>query len=313
MRGMAFKSMIAFSLLVLTAFAVRLAVADNGDDGSEIEVKAPLEAVNCASVPPTITVLGLNIDIGAATIDRGDDDEEGAGGVVNCASLTIGRVLDVELASDLPNTTTGLLTALKVDAEDDECDEDDCVEIEAPVQAVDTTGRTITLLGLVIDTSAADIEGDEDGEDDNGGQPPAPTTLVAGQFVQVRLASNQPPLAATEVEIKNSGTGIEVEIEDQNGNPIDDDQDDIVVQGTVKLAPVKPAAGAAKQAAKGGGKKAVTFQAQGKGRMVLKGLPPGSVKLVVTRIKNGRKSSAKSSATIQPQTTTRVVARLKGK
>ena len=312
MRGLAFKFMIACALLALTALAVQFAVADNGGDGSEIEIKAPLEAVDCASVPPTITVLGLNIDIGTATIEQGEDDEDGAGGALTCAGLTVGQVVEVELASDLPNATTGLLAALKVDAEGEECDDDDCVKIEGPLQAADPTGQTITILGLVIDTSTAEIGGDEDGEEDGGGLPPAPTILVAGQFVEVKLASNQPPLTATEVEVKNSGTGIEVEIVDQNGNPIDDGEDDVVVQGTLKRAPVKTAAGVAAKSSKTGGKKVVTFLARGKGHMRLKGLPPGSVKLVVTRVHNSRKSSGKSSTTIQPQVTTHVVTLLKG-
>ncbi len=310
MRGMAFKSMIAFALLVLTGFAVRLAVADNGGGEAEIEIKAPLEAVNCASVPPTITVLGLNIDIGTAAIEQGEDDEDGAGGALACAGLTLGRVVEVELASDIPNATTGLLTALKVDAEGEECD-DDCVEIEAPLQAVDPIGHTITVLGLVIDISQAEIEGDDEGDDEGDGQQPADASqLIVGQLVEAKLASNLPPFVATELEIKHFNNGVEIEIVDQNGDEVEDDDDDIEIQAivTVAAAPAAPGAKAAKA-----GKKVVTFHARSNGRTVLNGLPPGRARLVVTRVKNGKKSSGKGSAVIQPQTTTYVVTRLKGK
>src|SRR5204863_5531103 len=134
--------------------------------------------------------------------------------------LAVGEVVEIKLASDAPNTTTGLLTALKVEAEGEGCDGDDCVEIEAPIQAADSVGQTITVLGLTIDVSHADIGGDDDAEESESGegegdQPPAPIQLIAGQFVEVKLASNVPPLVATEVEVKNSGTGIEVELVDQ--------------------------------------------------------------------------------------------------
>src|SRR3954449_10612998 len=235
MRGLPFRFMILCSLLVATAFAVQFAAADSEDHGSGIEIKAPLDAVNCAGVPPTVTMLGLTIDISTATMDEGDEGE--SGGALNCAGLTVGSVVEVKLAGDVPNSTTGLLSALKVEAEGEACDDDDCVEIEAPIQAADTLAHTITVLGLTIDISQAEIGGDDDGEEGEDDQPPAPIQLIAGQFVEVKLASNVAPLVATEVEVKNSGTGIEVEIVDQNGNEIDDDDDDVEVVATVTATP----------------------------------------------------------------------------
>jgi uncharacterized protein DUF5666 len=296
MRGLAFRLMIFCSLLVLTAFAVQFAVADNGD-GSEIEIKAPIDAVNCSGVPPTVTILGLSVDISQAT---GED-----GGVLDCASLLVGEVVEIKLASDVPNTTTGLLTALKVESEDD-CDDDDCVEIEAPIQTVDAAGQTITVLGLVIDISQATVEGDDDGEDD---QPPAPLQLIAGQFVELKLASNQAPLVATEVEVKNSGTGIEVEIVDQNGNEIEDDDNDVEIVATVTPAKTSTT-GVAKSLTKGG-KKSLTFRAKGNGSMILSGLPAGKAKLAITRLTSAGKNTGKASAVIQSQQTTHVVTKLK--
>ncbi len=310
MKGLALRFMIASALLALLAFAVQLAGADNGGDESEIEIKAPLDAVNCAGVPPTITVLGLTIDLSQASFDEAetDDDDGGPGNGLGCAGLVVGQIVEVELASDLPNSTTGLLTAVKVDAEGEECD-DECVEIEAPIQAADATGQTITVLGLTIDISQAEIGGDdEQGDDDSqGNQPPAPPQLIAGQVVDVKLASNVPPLVATEIEVKNSGTGIEVELVDQNGNQVDDDDDD--VQVVVSVTPTASAAVKSKVAK--GMKKTLTFTAHSNGHTVLKGLPAGRAKLLITRIHGGHKSSAKSSTVVQPQQTTHVVARLK--
>lgn len=309
MKSLALRFMIASALLALLAFAVQLAGADNGGSESEIEIKAPLDAVNCAAVPPTITVLGLTIDISTAKFD--EDEASNAG----CAGLLVGQVVEVELASDLPNTTTGLLTAFKVDAEDDECDDHDCIEIQAPIQTADTVGQTITVLGLTVDISHAEIDGDdhEDGEtDDEGGGPTPvdPSQLIAGQFVEVKLASNQAPLTATELEIKNFATCIEVHVVDQNGNDVDDDDDD--VQVVVSLTPTPPAAGATKAPkSPKGGKKVLTFTANSNGHTVLNGLPAGRAKLLITRIHGGHKSSAKSSTVVQPQQTTHVVARLK--
>jgi Domain of unknown function (DUF5666) len=298
MRGMAFKLMILCSLLVAMAFAVQFAVADNGD-GTDVSIKAPIDAVNCAGVPPTVTILGLSVDISQAA---GED-----GGVLDCASLLVGEVVEVKLAGDVPNTTTGLLTALKVETEGDGCEEDDCVEIEAPIQAADPVGQTITVLGLTIDVSSAEIDGDDDGED---GQPPAPLQLIAGQFVEVKLVSNQPPLTATEVEVKNSGTGIEVEIVDQNGNEIEDDDDDIQVTATVTVTNTSSTGGMSRAPAKKG-KKTVTFHARGNSSMVLSGLPAGKAKLVITRLSAGGKSTGKASAVIQSLQTTHVVTKLK--
>jgi hypothetical protein len=289
--------MIFCSLLVLTAFAVQFAVADNGD-GTDVSIKAPIDAVNCAAVPPTVTILGLSVDISQAAGEEG--------GVLDCASLLVGEVVEVKLAGDVPNTTTGLLSALKVESEGEDCDDDDCVEIEAPIQVVDTVGQTITVLGLVIDISQADVQGDDDGED---GQPPAPLQLIAGQFVEVKLASNQAPLVATEVEVKDSGTGIEVEIVDQNGNEIEDDDDDIEVVATVTAAKTSTT-GTAKSLTKGG-KKSLTFRAKGNGSMVLSGLPAGKAKLAITRLTSAGKNTGKASAVIQSQQTTHVVTKLK--
>jgi uncharacterized protein DUF5666 len=303
MKGMAFRFMIVSLLLALMAIVVQFAIADNEAENVKIQVEAPLDAFDCLGTPPTITVLGLTIDISRATIEGSEDS------ALTCADFVVGQVVEVTLASDIPNQTTGFLTALKVDAEGEECDDDDCVEIEAPIQAVDQNGQTITLLGLVIDISQAEIDGDDSEED--GNQAIDPSQLIVGQFVEVKLASNQAPLAATEIEIKNFGNEVEIELVDANGNEIEDDDDDVAIDATVTalVGPTAPSPGV-KAAAKGG-KKVLKFHARSNGSMILNGLPTGSAKIVVTRIHNGRKSTAKSSAKILGQSTTRLSVRLK--
>jgi hypothetical protein len=133
--------------------------------------------------------------------------------------------------------------------------------------------------------------------------------LIVGQFVEVKLASNQPPLTATEIEIKNFATGVEIDVVDASGNDVDDDDDD--VQIVVTLSPTPPAAGTSKTSKSVKGKKTLTFTARSKGHTVLSGLLAGRAKLLITRIHGGHKSSAKSSTVVQPQQTTHVVARLK--
>lgn len=309
-KGMAFRFMVVSLLLALMAFVVQLAVADDEGENTKIEIKAPLEAVNCAGVPPTITVLGLVIDIGQAKIENDEEEDDDVNEIPGvCADLVVGHVVEVRLASDLPNTTTGLLTALKVEEEGEDCDDDDCVEVEAPIQAVDQIGQTITVLGLVIDISHAEIEGDDDDDEGEGGSQADASQLIVGQFVEVELASSQAPFVADEIEIKNFGNEVELEVVDADGNEVEDDDDDVEIQVTVTATASAPAPGV--KAPSKGGKKVLKFHARSNGSTVLNGLPTGAAKVVVTRLRDGRKSTAKASAKILGQDTTHLLVRLK--
>jgi len=302
MKGMAFRLMILSLLLALGAFAVRLAIADEDPENVKIKIKAPLDAVDCVSTPATITLLGLSIDISLATFD-GDED----GAVLTCADLTVGRVVEVNLASDI-----GPLSALKLEAEDEECDDEDCVEIEAPIQAIGPTPGTITVLGLVVDISQAELEADDD-EEGTGTKPPIDLTqLIVGQFVEMELASNQLPLVATELEVKNFNNGVEIGPIDRAGNEVADEDDDIEIQVTITatIAPNAPAGVLSARTAKAA-KKVFKFHAGSNGRIILHGLTTGSAKIVVTRIHNGSKSTGKSSATILPNTIQQLPVKLK--
>jgi hypothetical protein len=298
MRGMAFRFMIGALLLALGAFAVRLAVADDETENVKIKIKAPLDAVDCVSTPATITLLGLPIDISLATFDA---DEDGA--VLTCADLTVGRVVEVDLASDIAP-----LSALKLEADDEECDDEDCVEVEAPIQAIDPIAGTITVLGLVVDVSQANLEGDDD-----EGTPIDLTQLIVGQFVEMKLASNVPPLVATELEVKNFNNGVELDLVDSKGNEVEDDVDDVDIQVTVTATVTPPAAPAGARSARTAKvpTKVFKFHARSNGRIILNGLPTGSAKIVVTRIHSGSKSTGKSSANIQANTTQQLRVKLK--
>lgn len=312
--------MLASSVFALVALPASRAVADDEGDETEIKVEARLDAVDCAATPPTITMLGLTIDISQAKIEGDEDDDGLPPAALACADLTVGQFAEVKLASDIPNATTGLLSALEVDVEGDECadeDEEECngAEVEAPLQAVDPGGNTVTVLGLVIDISQASLEGADDGDDEESNQPVDPSQLIVGQFVEIKLASSEPPLVATDLEVKNFANEVEVEVVDENGNEVDDGDDDVHIDVEVAVPVKAPAALSAAKKAKGKGKgtnNVVRFHLVTNGSAVLNGLPTGTAKITVNRLHNGRRSAAKSSSfTVQANGTTHVLVRLK--
>src|SRR5262249_59860201 len=87
------------ALLLAGLPAARCAWADDESDEVEIKVRAPLEDPQCGTVPPTIKVLGLTIDITSAAISANDDDEA----PLDCAALVplIGQIIKVELLNDV--------------------------------------------------------------------------------------------------------------------------------------------------------------------------------------------------------------------
>jgi hypothetical protein len=293
MRGMAFRLMMGALLLALGAFAVRLAFADDETEAVKIKIKAPLDAVSCVT-PATITLLGLTIDISLATFDV---DEDSA--ILTCFDLVPGNVVEVILANDI-----GPLSALKIEAEDEGCDDEDCVEIEAPIQAIGPTPGTITVLGLVVDISQAELEADDD-----EGTPIDLTQLIVGQFVEMELASNLPPLVATELEVKNFNNAVDLVLLDSKGIEVADDVV-IDVSVTATIAPNAPA-GALSARTTNAATKVFKFHALSNGRIILHGLPTGTAKVVVTRLHGRSKSKATSSATVLADTTQPLSVKLK--
>jgi hypothetical protein len=219
--------------------------------------------------------------------------------------------VEVKLASDIPDPITGLLLAVEVETEG-ECegdDDHDSVKVEAPLQAIDTALNTVTVLGLVIDISQAKLEGEDDDEDEENHHfarhsygdddedcdetPLDITQLIVGQFVELKLASNVPPLTATKLEVKNFDNEVEVEIEDGDG---DDVEIDVAVTTLVK---------AHKKAVK----KVLRFHTVGNGSVKLNGLPTGKAKIVATRISDGR--VGKSAVKVKKNGSKQVRVRLK--
>ena len=174
-------------------------------------------------------------------------------------------MVEVKLASD-----TGPLAATKVDVGGD-CEDNVCdVKIAAPLQAVDLTAHTVTVLGLVVNISGATLQ-------DENGQPITADQLAGGQFVELTLDSAQlPSLVATLLEVQNPTTGVYVEVIDEKGRPVNDGAvNDVQADVTVKHA-----------------KKILKFHTTSNGSFRLAGLPTGQAKIVVTRVDNGHKSKA---------------------
>jgi hypothetical protein len=91
----------------------------------------------------------------------------------------------VTLASD---ATPLAATAVRLADEDDQAD----VKISGLLQAVDTTGNTVKVLGLTIDISKATLKSDDD-------EPPTLSQLAVGQFAMLTLSSSTAPLSATKL------------------------------------------------------------------------------------------------------------------
>lgn len=294
------------ALITLAAFIPwRSAIADDETDEVEIKLQAPLDAVDCAATPPTVTVLGLSVDISQVASDgSGDDtsgetgdgggsgDDGGSGGAGGCAALAAGQTVEVKLASDaLP------LTAKELGGGGGEGDSS--AEIKAPVQAVDAAGGTITVLGLTVDVSQAGVEGDDDEGDGEGqgGQAIDLTQVTAGQFVEIKLdASKLPALVAAEISVKNFSNQVELEIEDSQGEDIgDDDSVDVSVTETVVVQ--DQTATRVRRV-----RKVVQFNQTGHGRVVLGGLPTGRALITVSRSGATAAETGKRRTKVLPNT-----------
>lgn len=292
------------------ALSWRDAIADDETDQVEIKLQAPADAVDCAATPPTVTVLGLVIDLSQISADGSSDDgstgdsgsgdgsDDGSGGGSNgCVSIVAGQTVEVKLASDTPP-----LVASEVGGEGGSD-----AEIKAPVQAVDATNGTITVLGLTVDVSQATMEGDDDEGDGEGqgGQAIDLTQVSVGQFAEIKLdASQLPALVATELSVKNFSNQVEVEVEDSQGEDIgDDDSVDVSVTETVV---VQSQTGAQTRRVR----KVVHFAKSGNGHLlVVGGLPTGRALITVSSSNSG--TTGKRRTKILPNTKRSVRVRLR--
>jgi hypothetical protein len=294
--------MLSTLILAIAVWPAHRAAADDETDQVEIKVQATLDATDCLATPPTVTVLGLTIDIGTASLNS-NADCEGCGDVT-CADLTVGQVAEVKLASDAPDPTSGHLSATEVDMGGGDCNDNACdaVKILGPLQAINAT--SVTVLGLVVDISQASLQGADDGDNEGKNQLVDVSQLMLGQIVEMTLSFNQAPLAATMLEVKNFTNQIDVEVDDQNGHVDDGAVDDVQVdvEETVVVTP-SPAAGV------GGAtlgskhvKKVLKFHTASNGHFTLSGLPTGRAKIVVTRVQNGNKSGGKRGVSVKGNT-----------
>ena len=304
MKRVVFALVAAVAATAISALPAQRAAADNETDQVTIEIQAPLDSSACGATPPTITVLGLAIDVSTAAFDAGD-----------CTTLTAGQPIEVKLASD-----STPLAATQVNqgggnggsdngngsnggndngnnssnsggsaADSGGGDGSQEIKVQAPIQNTDATAQTITLLGLTVDVSGASL----DGADDSGQntQPIDFTQLIMGQFVAVQLASNTPPLVATGLELKNftnqvqlevdNSTGQQVDDVDSSGNPVNDVSVDVTE--TVPVQNTTPGAGGAAAAGPRMIKKVLHFHAASNGSVTLSGLPTGLAKIVIHR------------------------------
>lgn len=217
MRAMRAKAGWIVAAVVLASAATGWAKQGGEDDGSGepggvdkffTEIKAPLEAVDCGSVPPTITVLGLVIDVSAAEIRNEINSTTG------CASLEVGKTVEVEFGSDLAP-----LAALEVTIDPDKQGK---LEVQGPLQAIDTSGMTVQILGLTIDVSTVELE-----------NIPGLDALELSQIVEVDLVSATAPLEAESLVRKKGSFIKSLKLTSNFGKP---GKDAVSLAGAVQLS-----------------------------------------------------------------------------
>jgi hypothetical protein len=328
---------VAAVALLLGFGSARLAVAhDSGSDPNApptvtFEIEAPIDATSCASAPPTVTLLGLPIDLTHATFvagrshdgeSEGEDDGESDDdepmpmpppAAMTCADLVVGNTLEVQLAND-----TAPLAATQVGPGHE-------LELLGPIQMIDPNAQTLTLFGLTIDASHATAGGncggggDDQGEnesEDHWKHAPTPidlTTLAVGQFAKVTLdPASLPTLVATRVDLQHVGNQMQVDLEDQDGNEVDDDANsvDVTVDQKATVAVQKMVHGVAKVRHVS---RTLHFQMKTHGSFIVNGLANGRARIHVTRTTAGATSQGKGVAAVAPNQSNTVKLRLRPK
>ncbi|MFN7967343.1 MAG: hypothetical protein U0V87_16830 [Acidobacteriota bacterium] len=256
------------------------ALADDETDEVSVRLEAPLDQVDCTAM--TVTVLGLSIDIRNAQILSDEENDEESDDstpiAVGCDALVAGRSVTLKLTNDATPTATEVELGEAGDDDDQE------VEIVAPIQGIDPLTSTIQLLGLSIDISDAELEGSEDDSEHDCALPIDVTDLLLGQFVKVELDSNLLPLRASELRILNFANQVQVTVLAPNGQPVAAGDingiapDEFRVDIVQKVRVQKQTKNGTRQVVR-----RLTFRGYGDGAFVLSGLPTGRAKIVVTR------------------------------
>jgi hypothetical protein len=251
----------------------------------EIKLKAPITALDCSGSSQTITMLGLTIDVTDASFGSKWNWHWGHGkrgwyhGELTCADLKVGQTVVAELSGDISN---GLPTAMEVEVRGDH---DGDVLVSAPLDAIDTSAHTVTLLGLTVDVSAAKLR------DDNGNTITL-DQLTQDQFVDIDLTSDKTPLLAASLVARTGTNQLHIKVFDEKGKA--------VTNSTVKaVITVK------------NGKSVVIREATGTGSLILTSIPAGQVKVAITRVNNGKTSKASASVAMKSNTNKLISARLK--
>lgn len=294
-------TLVVSGLAMLAAGVAPASASDEGNDVA-VRIKAPLQATACTAAPPTLTVLGLNIDTTKAIFEaEGGDDDHGGASSATCSGLVPGSPVEVKLVDDVEP-----LAATEVEQEGE--DDDDGTTLQAPLQGVDSGAGTITLLGLTIDARAASLEGDDDDCEEGDAQPLDLGQLTVGQLVEVHLDSSRlPALVATRLEVKNFANQIEVEVDDENGDEVDDDSPSVSVDAAVTVAVRTPAHKGHRARVV---RKTVRISKLTNGSFVLSGLPKGVATIKIIRDVGGVKSAARRAVRVQPNRTRTVKMRL---
>lgn len=194
------------------------ALASQNDDFNDhnIEIQAPLQAQDNTTSPPTIKVLGLTIAVVSVSDDgaghrsrkQGSDDGNTPTTPVTLIPVTVGLLVKVELTGDAqPLTARSFKEVGGYETR---------VKVKGPLQAVDSAAKTITVLGLKIDISAAQVEGEND--DRSASTLVTADSLAVGQNVEAYLDSTKlPALVATKLEVNNFSNQVALHIENEHG------------------------------------------------------------------------------------------------
>jgi hypothetical protein len=158
------------------------------------------------------------------------------------------------------------------------------VKIFAPLQTIDTSALTITVLSLDVGIGNAILL------DDNK-HLVTPDKLFGGQFVLLDLASSQPPLSATKLVAQADATQVHITVLDKKGKKV---AGDLRADVTIK-----------------NGKQIRQIHSTGNGTIHLTGLPEGKAKIVVTSVQNGQTSKGTASVKVMADDNKSITVRLK--
>ncbi len=109
----------------------------------EARVKLELDGPVTALGDGTISVMGITATVDTRTRVRDERDDEY---YFNLSSISTGDYVELRLTIE----SDGTFRALKLEREDDEGE----VKITAPVESIDASAGTVTMLGITVDTSA---------------------------------------------------------------------------------------------------------------------------------------------------------------